>query len=119
MTTQYTNGRLSLDLVEVIQAMSDDQQLALIEALACQDAVIKAVSQQILDGWTATTECRGSRAYTGSPCPLDTVILEVAKRSSEVAEKEITKLLTELNRKSKYIGRLHQENHKLKEKLPR
>jgi hypothetical protein len=52
MNPTYKDGQLSLDLVEVICGMTEEEQLNLVESLSCQESVIKFVMQQVITGWT-------------------------------------------------------------------
>jgi hypothetical protein len=67
----------------------------MIERLGCESAVIKAVTEQILDGWTED----GWHGPTGvaspepQPCSgLDWARREVARRAGDAAAKEIKRL---------------------------
>ena len=93
MKVTYAEGELSLNLVDVIHEMTNEEQLLLVESLACQDSIIEFVGQQITKGWTES-DFHGGR-YWGSAepsTPLDKLMREIANKSGEIAEKEIKRL---------------------------
>ena len=94
MKVKYIDGELSIDLVDIIHEMTDEEQLLLVESLSCQNSVIKFVGEQITRGWTIEGGLRGGR-YWGSAepsTPLDKIMREIANKSGEIAEKEIKRL---------------------------
>jgi len=94
MKAKVDGSNLKIDLYELMESMSADEQRSLADALAVQDAVIMFVTQQILDGCTDLSS-RGGRVCTAEPSPshgLDWACREVAKRACETAKTEIEAL---------------------------
>lgn len=104
MQLKYDNGKLSFELVELIECMSDETKHELIEMLACDTKIIEHIAAQILDGWTEGG-MRGGRLCGVDDAPskgLDWAIREVAKRSGDAAKKEIERLESGLKREMEY-----------------
>jgi len=94
MNVRIEQGSLKIDIQDLLDNLSEEHRLQFIEYLACQDAVIKHVMDQILDGWTENA-CCGPLLCTASPEPrfgLDWAKREVARRAGEVAAEEIRRL---------------------------
>ena len=94
MKAKVDGCNLTIDLYELMESLSADEQRSLADALSVQDAVIGFVVQQILDGWTDFSS-RAGRVCTAGPAPshgLDWACREVAKRAGEVAKAEIERL---------------------------
>lgn len=94
MKVTYQDGNLSLDLVDIIHEMTNEEQLLLVESLACQDSIIEFVGEQITRGWTIQGGLRGGRYWGGTEptTPLDKLMREIAEKSGEIAQKEIKRL---------------------------
>lgn len=80
---------------ELVDLMSDEQQLELIETLSCYDSVIKHVADQISNahgmtenGYSGSSVCSYGR-YAGSGTVLDKARYEVAKSASDSARRLI------------------------------
>lgn len=119
LTVKYEKGSLQIDIYQLLQAMDEKSKIAFIESLACDDAVIKHVTDQILEGWTESG-CHGSQLCTASPQAyhgIDRAWRQVAKRSDEVAKKEIERLEDALRRKSQELQESHEVNQSLRESL--
>lgn len=94
MKTEYREENILINVYELFCNMPDEDKIKLIEELSCEDAIIKHVVDQILDGWTENVY-HGAILVTASSNPkkgLDYAMREVAKRSGEVAAKEIKRL---------------------------
>ncbi|MFM8295536.1 MAG: hypothetical protein ACKN9E_13445 [Microcystaceae cyanobacterium] len=98
MKTSYKDGKLCLNLVDLISAMSDEEQLNLVESLACHEAVIKFVMQQVIEGWT-TNGYRGLKgAVEVEPTTeLEKAIRQIAIHSSQIAQQEIARLCSKIS----------------------
>ena len=100
MNVSYENGYLKVDIYDLCTGLPKEDKLKLVESLACDDDLIRHVSDQIVEGMTENGYY-GSSYCTPSPEPylaLDAARRKVAKGSSEVAKKEIEKLEKELKR---------------------
>ncbi|MGL5032648.1 MAG: hypothetical protein ACRC6M_02475 [Microcystaceae cyanobacterium] len=103
MKVTYQDGNLSLDLVDLIHEMTEQEQLEIVETLSCQNAIIEFVGEQITRGWTVQGGLRGGRDWGSAEpyTPLDKLMREIANKSGEIAEKEIKRLcdLVEFHKK--------------------
>lgn len=113
MNIKLVDGRLSLDIIWVLENLTNEEKVDLIETLSCEDAVINHISDQIIRGYTDQIYC-GLRSLTISPDPttaLDKAIREISKASSELARKEIERLEEELkNVNKKYYDLLYKRD---------
>jgi len=116
MTAKITNGSIEIDICGLLDLLDDESKLKFIESLACDSAVVKHVTDQILTGWTESGYS-GGRFCTASADPvlgLDWAIRQVALRSGDVAKREIERLQDALERKNKETNELHEENRRLR-----
>jgi hypothetical protein len=90
--SEYINGNLSVNLGEVLECLTLDEKLEIIEMLSCMDDVIKHVSDQILEGWTEGCSHGATGVGATFTTPLDKARFEVAKRSSASAKYIIERL---------------------------
>lgn len=94
MTAKFQDGKLQLDFHDFLSSVPDEQKVELIESLSCDEAILKHVTAQLLDGFTENTYC-GSYTSLSSAEPhttLDKARREIALRASEQAEKTIKAL---------------------------
>jgi hypothetical protein len=86
-------GKLEIDLWALFQSISDESKLILIESLSCEDAIIKHVADQIVDGFTENVYS-GSSGYGEIEhlSPLDEARRKVAKGAGELSNKIIAEL---------------------------
>lgn len=113
MQLKYDDGKLSFNAVELIDHMDENAKQNVIEILACSDKVIEYVIAQVLDGWTENGS-HGGRLCTASDSPargLDWAVREVAKRSGDVAEKEIERLESAIRSEQNVIKGLREQLH--------
>jgi hypothetical protein len=112
MNLKYNkDGKLEFELHDLLSCAKDETRIELIESLSCDEAVLKHVVDQILDGWTENM-FSGVTGFDHDSTPrygLDIARREISKRSSEVAAKTIEDL-------EKTIARLKKENQELREK---
>lgn len=92
MITINKDGKLEIDICELLDRLSEGKKIELIESLSCQDSIIKHVSDQILTGWT-------ENAYSGridyaiqQTSPLGKARQRVIELAPEVAREEIDRL---------------------------
>lgn len=116
MTLKFNKDhKLEFDLHDLLSGAADETKIQLIESLACDDAIIKHVTDQILDHWTENCYC-GSRDYeVGSQplWPLDIAARRIALRAGEVAKNEIERLEKSLAAKEKQITDLYEQIYEL------
>ena len=94
MNVKYDKGEIKFDLHDILQSVSGEDKLAMMESFACDDDIIKHVADQIISKWTENY-CSGGTAFPASAEPrfgLDWACREVAKKSGEVAAREIERL---------------------------
>ena len=112
MNIKYNKeGKLEFELHDLLSCAKDETRIELIESLSCDEAVLKHVVDQILDGWTESMFSGASSFDHDSTTRygLDIARREISKRSSEVAAKTIEDL-------EKTIARLEKESQELREK---
>lgn len=99
MNADLKKGMLSVNLYDVFESLSPEELIELVDSLACTDAVIKHVADQIIDGWTELGSHGGKSAGNHTAYgALDEAIRRVAEASGEVAKKEIAALCDSLKR---------------------
>ena len=92
MEVILTGANLTINIIDLLNSLSHEQEQQLIESLSCSDAVIKHVADQIAHGSTENG-CSGWESGSGSATtPLSIAICECAKSSSKLAKKEIESL---------------------------
>jgi hypothetical protein len=111
MNCEYKDGKLILCAFSVLNSISTETKAELIDALSCERDVIRNVTDQILDGWTQN-DSHGAKSVVAQAEPsdgLDWACREVAKRSGEVAKREIERLEEAVKVKDEHIQHLHDE----------
>lgn len=120
MKTDYKSGTISFDLHGLLMDVCHEKKIELIESLACDDAIIKHVADQIIFRWTENSYSGGScctiPADASRGCPLDEAWRRVAKASGDVAKVEIERLERGLEQRDKQIADLHDELRKIHER---
>lgn len=95
---ELNDGKVIIDVNYLLDAMSDQAKLELVERLAVEDVVIKHVVDQIVEG--LTENCYAGSRLCGSSVepnlPLDIAHRRIAEASSEIASAEIASLKREL-----------------------
>lgn len=123
MKTRYENGRLCFDVGAFLDDLPAEDKIAFVETLACDDAIIKHVTAQILDGWTESGQHGGilcTASADPGPCnALDYARRQVALRAGEVASKEIQRLEEAVKFHSKNYLQTCDENRELRDQLRR
>ena len=102
MNINYKDGKLQIDLHDLLDNIREEDLSEYLENISCNDKVIKHVTDQILDKWTENVYY-GSSNITASAevyFGLDKAWREVAKRSGEVAKREIERLEEALRRRN-------------------
>lgn len=115
MNLEYKEGKLQFNFREALESVPAEQRPELLEDLSCDDVIIKHVTDQILDGLTENgwSGCSWLSAQVSPQTGLDYARREVAKRSGEVAKKEIEKLEKELKEtKEKYWEMVNERPHR-------
>ncbi len=100
MKAKITKDGLCIDISELLDSIAPEDKSELFKHIACDSQVIKDVTDQILDGWTEDG-WHGRRLIEASEDPkewegIDRARRDIAKRSGELAEKEIERLETAL-----------------------
>lgn len=112
---ELTEGKVVIDVSYLLDAMSDQAKLDLVERLAVEDVVIKHVVDQIVEGLTES--CYGGSRLCGSSVeptlPLDIAHRRIAEASGEIAKAEIDSLKRELERTTKSLAEAYSELEKL------
>ena len=118
MEIKFKDGNLQIDLHSLLDNIREEDLSEFLESISCNDKVIKHVTDQILDKWTENVYS-GSSNITASAevyFGLDKAWREVAKRSGEVAKREIGRLETALKRSNEqYFDLLNELANKNRE----
>jgi hypothetical protein len=118
MNINYKDGKLQLDLHDLLDNIREEDLSEYLENISCNDKVIKHVTDQILDKWTENCYSGGA-ACTADAAPvwgLDKAWREVAKRSGEVAKREIERLEEALKRRNEeYFNLVNEYSRKNRE----
>jgi hypothetical protein len=118
MTIKYNAGELVLDLHDMLQSVDAESKIKMVESLSCDDDILKHVTAQIIDRWTENV-CSAGSSYIASPTArngLDWAWREVAKKSSDVAKREIERLEYALRKKNEEYLNVVNEYHALQDK---
>lgn len=118
MKINYESGSISFELHDLLCQVSPEQKRDLVESLSCDDELVRFVTQQILDKWTEGGYHAGvycSAVADPGHSGLDWAWREVAKRSSEVAKRDIERLEDAVRRQNEQIRELLQENADLRD----
>lgn len=92
LTVKLQGGELLVNVADLLGSFTGEERDQLIEQLACEDAIIERVAEQLVTGWTeAGNHGYKSGGHTPST-PLDKAIRRVAEAAGEVAVKEISRL---------------------------
>lgn len=113
---KFEDGKLVIDTEFLLDAMSDEDKMFLVERLACEDAVIKHVADQIIDGFTENARC-GSRLCgtdVNVHLPLDVAARRIAEASGEIAAQEIAALRRELARTKDRLKKAEDDLHRVR-----
>lgn len=90
-----------IDIVELLSSLDTEAKKTLIEALSCQEDMIRHVTDQILDGYTDNGWC-GAFATSSNEVEflpeLQKSRVRITQSLSELADKQI-KMLTEKNQR--------------------
>ena len=96
-------GFMNIDLDWLFAQLKQEEKLRLIETLSCEDAIIKHVTDQLLEGWTENSY----HGYTGTDAaepttPLDKGRRRIALGAGAVAKEEIARLVRQLSRATQW-----------------
>jgi hypothetical protein len=92
MNAKLNKGQLTIDISDLLDSLSPEDKIELIETLACQDTIIKHVADQILTGWTENCYSGGTSYSIEGHTPLDLARKRVIELAPEVAREEIERL---------------------------
>lgn len=93
MEVTIVDGHLKINFADLVEHLSEDAKIDLIEHLSCDETVIKNVVAQLLQGWTELGS-HGPRSYgKGRPFyGMEVGRARIAAGASEVAAKDISEL---------------------------
>ena len=102
MEIKFKDGNLQIDLHSLLDNIREEDLSEFLESISCNDKVIKHVTDQILDRWTENVYSGSSNTSASAEVyfGLDKAWREVAKRSGEVAKREIERLEEALKRRN-------------------
>ena len=98
----------------LLDSVKEEDLNEFLETVSCNDKVIKHVTDQILDRWTENCYSGGAACTADADAKwgLDKAWREVAKRSGEVAKREIERLEEALKRRNEEYFNLVNEYSK-------
>lgn len=108
MKATIKDGAVTLKLYHLLEQLTDNELKAFADSVAIQDHVITYVVQQILDGWT-DHDSRAALTCVAETEPrngLGWALREIAKRSGDVASKEIKRLEEGMKHKDEELNHL-------------
>lgn len=113
MTATFTpDGKLQFDFHDCLRSLSAEQRLQCIEDLSCDEEILKHVTDQLVDNYTAGGYSGGSiitaPADSARGTALDHALRRLAKASSTIAERQINKLEQALTRSEKRVRELEE-----------
>lgn len=120
MKVNYKEGKLELDLHDLLQNVNKETKMEMIESISCDDHIIKHVTEQIINKWTENFYSGGTNvtASANTHTGLDWAWREVAKKSGDVAKREIERLENAITYKDKIYQELLKEYIELRN-IPR
>lgn len=93
LRVEYKDGKLTLDVNDLLEGLTDEGRQDLMETLACQDNIINWVAEQIIGGYTPNGSAGSRSGYGTEPrSALDKARRLLAEQSSEIAKTEISSL---------------------------
>lgn len=113
MKVKILKEGLCVDIGDLLSNIAPEDKTELFKHIACDDQVITDVVAQILDGWTEDG-WHGSKLSEAVSEPakwhaIDRAQREIAKRSGEVAKREIERLEKALTASKKKVRALEEE----------
>ena len=112
MNVNFEKSTFEINFYDLFTKLDNETKNKLLEHFSCDSYIYNYVAQQILDKWT-DNGYSGTSFISPSPDPqqhgLDWAWREVAKRSGDVAKREITRLEDELKRVKKELQDLQME----------
>ena len=113
---KYEDGRLSINVWDLLSAMTGDERVFLVDTLSCQEDVIRHVCAQIVDGYTEDGSA-GATSYSAVPhTALDAVKRRIAESASDIAKDEIAKLTRLVESSEKRANEWCDKYHELAKK---
>jgi len=104
MNIEYTDkGKLSIDVSALFYDMEDEQKIRFADTLSVEDAIIKNVAQQIINGMTDSCSYGACDDDKANPSwPLALAIREVSKGANDIAKRQIERLENALKHQEAY-----------------
>jgi hypothetical protein len=97
MRTEIIDGKLTVKIIDLLESLSSETALEVVESLACTEAVIKHVADQIIEGRTENYYHGYKSAPSESPSTaLGRARRLIAEASGEIAREEIAGLCKEM-----------------------
>ena len=89
MKVEIKDGKVILDACEMFDNMDADELHKLVQSLACQDAILKHVTDQLLEGWTEDGYHGSKGGDATGNSPLDLARRRIALGAGKVAKETI------------------------------
>lgn len=115
IVTKLEGDDLKINIIDLLDSLSGEQELQLIEQLSCSDTIIKHVSDQIIHGLTDSGYSGVTNCDAGTSTALSIAIRAIAKSSGDLAKKEIKSLEKSLLSSQKHANEYMDKYYKLKD----
>lgn len=94
MNVTLKDGKLSIDIYELMDGLSEAELFQLADAVSIQDEVIKRVAQQILDGRTDddSSGAEDVNPFGLNTSPLTAAKIRIAEESHILAKEQIERM---------------------------
>ena len=103
------NGKIEIDVGELLDGLTTEQKRELATALAVQDDIIAEVAAQIMEGWTSDGSHAARDEDKADPhYPLGKAIRAVALRSGDVAKRQIESLCRSMRHAEAYHATIYE-----------
>ena len=98
---------------DMMEALSNEQKIELVESLSCEDAVIKHVMDQVIEGWTENGHHGSKRGGANPSTQLEYCRDNLRKVGNRLLIKEVNRLRDMLEDKRSHYESGWNEYHKL------
>lgn len=120
MKAKITEQGICIDISELLDSIAPEDKSELFKHIACDDQVILDVCAQIMDGWTedgwhGTVSATAQADTVNCIAPaINKVRRDFAKRSGEIARREIEGLERALKKANDRVQKLENEAYALR-----
>jgi|SRR5689334_2281373 len=117
MKAKLVGGKIELDILELLDALTDEERQQVVEHLSCFEQIIEHVGAQIIDGWTENGFW-GAKGCGPTPfTALDKMRRRVAESSGDIAKQQIESLQGAAEHAEKSRNEEWAKNHRLQDRV--